>query len=85
MKPIMAKLVPNVKNTNIQILIRNIGSNCLCELIEGILKRGNFDGCYIKAENCNSEFVEKLGLSESDFELYQYQPNVSLKRKRVKN
>ena len=86
-KPIMVKLIPNVKNTNIQILInfRNMSSNCLCELMEDILKGGNFDGCYIKAENCNPEFIEKLCLSENDFELYQYQPNISLKRKKVKN
>lgn len=87
MKPIMVKLIPNLKNTNLKILInlRNMGSNCLYEIIEDILKKGNFTGCYIKAENCNPEYIEKLGLSENDFKLYQSKLNASLKRNRVKN
>lgn len=83
-KPIMTKLIPNVKNTNIKILInlRNIGLNCLYELIEDILKNGFFDGCYIKVVDCCHDFSKKMGLSENDFEFYQYSPNVSRKRKK---
>ena len=80
----MTKLIPNVKNTNIKILfnLKGIGLNCLYELMEDILKNGFFDGCYIKVVDYNSEFSERMGLSENNFELYQYSPNISRKRKK---
>jgi len=86
-KPIMTKLIPNVQNTNIKILINpsGIGLNCIYELIEDTLKSGSFDGCCIKVVDCRRDFSEKMGLSENDFEFYQYSPNISHKRQKVKN
>lgn len=79
-KQIMEKLIPNVKNTNLQILIdlKDKNSSLLYELIEDTLKKGYFDGCYIKAINCCQEFSEKTGLPKKEFEYYQYLPSKSL-------
>lgn len=81
--PIMTKLIPNVQNTNLRILInlKGLASKRIFQLLEDLLKRGNFDGCYLKLENCNPEFTEKYGLSENDFEFYQ----CSQSRKRIDN
>lgn len=80
--PIMKKLIPNLKNTNIKILINFSNIGHLYELIEEILKSGFFDGCYIKVLNCRHDFSERMGLSENNFELYQYLINLSRKRKK---
>ena len=81
-KSIMKKLIPNVNNTNLQILIdlKNKNSLLLYELIEDSLKQGYFDGCYIKAINCCSTFLEKTGISTKEFEYYQHLPSKTLKK-----
>ena len=81
-KLIMQKLIPNIKNTNLQILIdlKDKNSSLLYELIEDSFKKGYFDGCYIKAVNCCPTFLEQTGLSKKEFEYYQYLPSKSLKK-----
>ena len=72
-KQIMKKMIPNIQNTNIKILINFSDQwlNYLKDLLEEVLKSGYFDGCYIKAEDCHEDFSERMGLSKNGFEYYK--------------
>lgn len=72
---IIKKLIPNVQNTNLKIKLdmdHLYTFNGRYELVEEILKNGNLDGCYVKVLHCDSEFVERLGLTKSNDKLYYY-------------